>query len=442
MDFSDDFFDVWSAQWLDYVDCPESIDEWIGVSNLSSPELLQQPQLSSPSSSSVSPNSVENYPIDSTFPTSFPKSNGSNEGSSDGIKEFSDAIDAYFSSNYQSHDVNEPVPINNPNSIEYSSTSLTYYNSTTLNSSYISNLFGPLGSIDIGSFYSNYHAGMVPSSHRPLSLAKDCSKVQEPWIPSVAKKLLASYYSPLSMKSELLTNQVMLDAFESVALQEAVQAFKDIAFINPSCDSNLAEAIKQDFYSDPRPIELVYSCEKLRAYRKLNTEDKIHLMARAFFDINLVKAIVTYDETIDGWYSAGRIWPRTSVSWDSPNLAKVINLIETFPDFARNDINVVALLYLIVIFNPDLPKLKFRNGIRQEQYIYIYLLKRYLVSLFGSTCEASDYHYRLMVKIEQAIKIPETVFFEQIEPGSTKVLKNRVVKLVQYKSITMGNIGD
>uniref|UniRef100_T1K7H4 Uncharacterized protein n=1 Tax=Tetranychus urticae TaxID=32264 RepID=T1K7H4_TETUR len=181
MDFSDDFFDVWSAQWLDYVDCPESIDEWIVLK--------------------IIPSIVHFQPVSPSQMVLM-----------------------------KSHDVNEPVPINNPNSIEYSSTSLTYYNSTTLNSSYISNLFGPLGSIDIGSFYSNYHAGMVPSSHRPLSLAKDCSKVQEPWIPSVAKKLLASYYSPLSMKSELLTNQVMLDAFESVALQEAVQAFKDIIF--------------------------------------------------------------------------------------------------------------------------------------------------------------------------------------------------------------------
>uniref|UniRef100_T1K387 ATP-dependent RNA helicase n=1 Tax=Tetranychus urticae TaxID=32264 RepID=T1K387_TETUR len=65
-----------------------------------------------------------------------------------------------------------------------------------------------------------------------LSLNVDNSELKEPWISSVGKKILATYYTPINIKSEFLSNRISLDEFESLALIEAVNAFRFIASRN------------------------------------------------------------------------------------------------------------------------------------------------------------------------------------------------------------------
>ncbi|XP_015787056.1 uncharacterized protein LOC107364239 [Tetranychus urticae] len=261
-----------------------------------------------------------------------------------------------------------------------------------------------------------------------LSLNVDNSKLKEPWIPSVGKKILATYYSPLNIKSEFLSNRIILDEFESLAVKEAVNAFHNIA------SSNVTISLRNQVKPDPRPTEFVGTCEKVRAYRKLHAEDKITLLSNVFFDINAMKGIITYDHRTDSFNCSGARLDRVDVFHSNPEAHDGLkHVIETFPDRWRNDLKAIALIYLIVIFNPDLPNLKYVDVVRLEQYSYIYLLGRYLESVCESPSDASDNLYRLMVKIDEIQKLRNNIvnLFEAFKTGASSLLKNIITKLIQ-----------
>lgn len=243
---------------------------------------------------------------------------------------------------------------------------------------------------------SNNLTPMDPGFKPVLSLCTDPSKVKEPWRPKVAKKILAAYYTPLNLKSEFLATQASLDEFQSLVLKEAVSAFHDVALVN-----TIIYKIGLS-YPDSCPKILVGTCRKLRAYRRLQMDDRVTLLSSVFFDVVAMKSVLTYDHLTDSWNCSGiRVDRRDVFRLDSSLHNGIVHVIETFPDRWRKDLTVAALLYLIIIFNPDLPNLKFKESIRLEQYTYIYLLQRYLESTCEFPYDASDYHYRLMVKIEE-----------------------------------------
>ncbi|XP_015794045.1 uncharacterized protein LOC107370586 [Tetranychus urticae] len=362
------------------------------------------------------------------------------------IKEFSQAIDAYFASTHDT-DVTGPLSIeaspstsqSSPSSFCFNKCFNSYCKSPCINARFhLSPNSSPSSSAQLkhlSNINPDYRHVRIacPKFKSKLTLADDISKVKEPWISHVAKQILSVYYSPLSLKSEFISNQTMLDAFESVAVQEVAQAFKTTAFVNPHNDIGFIES---HFFSDPTPPELVSTCEKIRAFRKLPTDDKVTLLKSAFLDFNALKAIIVYDPEVDGWVYGGKVWSRKYFyEINSAVIRKMDHIIETFPNLLRSDLNAVALLYTIVLFNPDLVKLKFRNTVRRERYTYIYLLKRYLTAYFGSDCEASDNLYHLMVKIDEIVELRRgtVINFDHYQPGCSTIMTNHVAHLVQFK---------
>ncbi|XP_025016811.1 uncharacterized protein LOC107364157 isoform X2 [Tetranychus urticae] len=242
-----------------------------------------------------------------------------------------------------------------------------------------------------------------------LSLCTETSIVKEPWKPKVAKKILAAYYTPINLKSEFLATQISLDEFQSIAMKEAVVAFHALALREPVC-------YKQGGNDDAAcPGMLALACKDVRSYKKLLFEDKITLLSNIFFDIIALESVLTYDYLTDCWTCSSIKISRRDVFRMDPSLHNgIVRIIETFPDRWRRDLTIRSLLYLIVIFNPDLPDLKFKEYIRLEQYTYIYILRRYLEMNCKSPCVASDYHYRLMAKIAdiQNLRLQMRYFFE------------------------------
>uniref|UniRef100_T1JRV4 Uncharacterized protein n=1 Tax=Tetranychus urticae TaxID=32264 RepID=T1JRV4_TETUR len=238
------------------------------------PSLLS-PLMSLQSLPHLDPNYVENYLNDE----------GGKALDVGQIKEFSQAIDAYFASTHNT-DVTGPLSIeaspstsqSSPSSSCFNKCSNSYCKSPCINPRFHLSRNSSRNSSStqfkhLSNFNPDYRHVRItcPKFKSKLTLADDITKVKEPWISHVAKQILSVYYSPLSLKSEFISNQTMLDAFESVAVQEVAQAFKTTAFVNPHNDIGFIES---NFFSDPTPPELVSTCEKIRAYRKLPTDDK------------------------------------------------------------------------------------------------------------------------------------------------------------------------
>ncbi|XP_015786983.1 uncharacterized protein LOC107364175 isoform X2 [Tetranychus urticae] len=229
-----------------------------------------------------------------------------------------------------------------------------------------------------------------------LSLNTDNSEVEEPWNPDVSQKILAVSFSSLSLRSEYLSDDTVLNGFESLLMDEAYAAFKGQRCLHLFTDlsnRSLAKAI---------PDWLISICNEIKSFRKIETNDKITLLSSNYNHLNLMEGIFSYDATIDGWGFSGFKYDRRDTFLFNKFLHdEMVKVIETFPDRFRNDINVIILMYLIIIFNADIIGLKHPEIIRHEQFSYIHLLRRYLRTVCESDCEASDNHYRLMAKIEQ-----------------------------------------
>ncbi|XP_015787057.1 uncharacterized protein LOC107364240 [Tetranychus urticae] len=231
-----------------------------------------------------------------------------------------------------------------------------------------------------------------------LSLNTDNSEVDEPWNPDVSQKILSVYFSSLSLKSEYLSDDTKLNGYETLLINEACAAFKGQKCMNLLANLNDRRRAKAS------PDKLISICNGIKSFRKIETSDKITLLSNIYYHLHAMDGIVNYDPTIDGWDA-----PASDFKFDrrdaflfNPFLHDaIVYVIETFPDQFRNDINVIILMYLIIIFNGDTSGLKHPEIIRHEQFSYIYLLRRYLGTIFESDCEASDNHYRLMAKIEQ-----------------------------------------
>ncbi|XP_015795677.1 uncharacterized protein LOC107372050 [Tetranychus urticae] len=267
-----------------------------------------------------------------------------------------------------------------------------------------------------------------PGFKPALSLCTDTSLVDEPWKPSVAKKILAAYYTPLSLKSELLATKAALNEFQSLAMQEAVMAFHDIAFHN-----NITIKQGRSNFPDVGPKTIVKACRRVKGFRRLLDDDKVTLLSSGLLDVMVLRSVLLYDHLTDSWSCSGSRFARNDVFQDLSLLIGLTRVIETFPDRWRKDLTVACLIYLIIIFNPDLPYLQFSGSIRQEQYTYIYLLQRYLEMACKSPCDASDYHYRLMAKIEdiQNLRRDMQKFCEVLYPNFS-ILKS-IATLVKFK---------
>ncbi|XP_025016733.1 uncharacterized protein LOC107362606 [Tetranychus urticae] len=334
------------------------------------------------------------------------------------IKIFTQAIDSYYNSTSDSV---------SPSLSSTTSPSTGYINSNAVNDIEMS----PTSEYFKSSRITNQVARISENS-----VSADNCQVKKTWNSNVGKKILAVHFSPMNIKSEFLSTQTMLDGFEAFALQEAANAIQGIIIHEHS--EEILKAHQADLCADPRPVDLVRACEKSRAFRKLHLEDKIELLKNAFLDLNVMKNVITFNPKLDGWLFCGNIYTRQRLFLKNPDLRKkAFNIMDTFPVRFKTDINVCALLFLIIIFNADLPDLMYRNTIKSEQYVYIYLLRRYLVSCIEPTCEALDYFYQLMDMIEeiQELKVATETDFDSARANGSYLLQNRVVRYIELGSV-------
>ncbi|XP_015789016.1 uncharacterized protein LOC107365951 isoform X1 [Tetranychus urticae] len=260
-----------------------------------------------------------------------------------------------------------------------------------------------------------------------VTLNTDNDKVKELWNPKVGQKILSAFYSPLGLKGNYLSTQVSLDQFESFILTQSINAFEDRT-IEPSNFTMKAVLA-------PSPAQFVSTCKRIKSFKKLSNIDKIVLLSNTMFEFISWKAVFYYNRSIDGWmiHETGSIYERRDCFiWSRAFHDATIQAIEKLPDKWRENINIDVLISLIIIFNPDQPGLKYKEVVRQEQYLYIYLLQRYLESVCESPCDVSENLYRLMVAAERCKGLGRILskVIEQFEIGSTRLLHNWIVSRI------------
>ncbi|XP_015795799.1 uncharacterized protein LOC107372148 isoform X2 [Tetranychus urticae] len=257
-----------------------------------------------------------------------------------------------------------------------------------------------------------------------ITLNTDNNK-PETWNPKVAKKILSVDYSPLSLVKDCYPAQAPLDRLETFLLAEVVNAFQDDEPIK-------LPDISLKVHTSPSPQKFVTICRRLKSFRKLCIKDKIILLIGSFFEVTSMHFVYNYIQSTDEWICpeyGTRFGRRDLFIWNRLLHDMTVPVIESFPDRWRKDAIVEALISLIIIFNPDQVGLNFPDSVRQEQYVYIYLLKRYLESVCESPCDASDNLYRLMVGVETFRELGEITFknMNAFLPGYYRSLRNLII---------------
>ncbi|XP_015795798.1 uncharacterized protein LOC107372147 isoform X2 [Tetranychus urticae] len=257
----------------------------------------------------------------------------------------------------------------------------------------------------------------------PLTLNIDNDK-PETWNPNVAQTILSVDYSPLRVLRDYFAAQAHLEQIESFLL-ELVNAFQhDEPIKMPDF------AIR--FKSNPSPAKFVSICKKLRSLKKLCNNDKMVLMSSSFYGVASMNIVLKYNHSTDEWIIPeyrSRFGRRDFFLWDRPLHDAFLLAIEALPDRWRMDEVVESLTSLIIIFDPDAVGLDFPDSVRHEQYVYIYLLKRYLESVCETPCDASDNLYRLMVGVEKFRELGEILcqHMNEVVPGYHRSLRNLIV---------------
>uniref|UniRef100_T1KHQ7 Uncharacterized protein n=1 Tax=Tetranychus urticae TaxID=32264 RepID=T1KHQ7_TETUR len=197
------------------------------------------------------------------------------------IKLLTQAIDSYYNSTL------DPPPCN---SSSMSISTDTHSHSNRLNDNVATTST---------SQYLNLLENQVTGIRNKDSAKNETKDWRNIWNSDAGKKILAVEFSPMNIKSEFLSKQTMLDGFESFAIQEAVYSVQRIVVLKGTSEDILNQH-RADFCADPRPVDLVLSSEKSRAFRKLHLNDKIILLKNAFFDLNSLKEVTTYNTSING----------------------------------------------------------------------------------------------------------------------------------------------
>ncbi|XP_025015965.1 uncharacterized protein LOC107372147 isoform X1 [Tetranychus urticae] len=247
----------------------------------------------------------------------------------------------------------------------------------------------------------------------------------EPWNPKVAKKILSVDYSQLSLVKDCYHAQAPLDRLETFLLADVVNAFQDDEPIN-------LPDISRKVHTNPSPAKFVSICMRLKSLRKLCNNDKIVLISGSFYEIVSLNVVFKYNQSNDEWIIPeyrSRFGRRDFFLWDRPLHDAFLLAIEALPDRWRMDEVVESLTSLIIIFDPDAVGLDFPDSVRHEQYVYIYLLKRYLESVCETPCDASDNLYRLMVGVEKFRELGEILcqHMNEVVPGYHRSLRNLIV---------------
>ncbi|XP_025018283.1 uncharacterized protein LOC107370425 isoform X8 [Tetranychus urticae] len=170
-----------------------------------------------------------------------------------------------------------------------------------------------------------------------LSLNTDNSEVDEPWNPDVSQKILSVYFSSLSLKSEYLSNDVKLDGFQSLLMEEAYVAFKGQKHLNLFSNLNDRRRAKAS------PDKLISICNGIKGFRKIETSDKAVLLSNIYNHLHLMEGIFNYDPTIDGWDAPAYDFKsdrRDTFLFNQFLHDEMVYVIETFPDRFRSDTNI------------------------------------------------------------------------------------------------------
>ncbi|EEC11854.1 nuclear hormone receptor 48, putative [Ixodes scapularis] len=148
---------------------------------------------------------------------------------------------------------------------------------------------------------------------------------------------------------------------------------------------------------------LIKMSKRITAFKSLCQEDQVALLKGGSTELMLLRSVMSYDAERDCWKGPD---PRLmSIKLDILKEARG-NVYEEHKRFInafrpewRIDENIMLLLSAITLFTPERPNLVHRDVVTFEQDTYLYLLRRYLDTIYTG-CESRSVFLQLIRNLE------------------------------------------
>ncbi|XP_064465583.1 nuclear hormone receptor HR96-like [Ornithodoros turicata] len=192
-----------------------------------------------------------------------------------------------------------------------------------------------------------------------------------------------------------------LTELELTRIQELATA-NEVLKLPLACDPDpsLVDVINMTDHAIRRLIKM---SKRIAAFKTLCQEDQVALLKGGSTELMLLRSVMSYDAERDCWKGPD---PRLmSIKLDILKEARG-NVYEEHKRFInafrpewRVDENIMLLLSAITLFTPERPNLVHRDVVMFEQDTYLYLLRRYLDTIYTG-CESRSVFLHLMRNLE------------------------------------------
>ncbi|RWS30466.1 nuclear hormone receptor 48-like protein [Leptotrombidium deliense] len=243
------------------------------------------------------------------------------------------------------------------------------------------------------------------------------------------------------------TSSAQLNAIEKEKLEELIEANEILKLplstsLTPdSSNGSFMDVIRM---TDQAIRRIIQMAKKISGFRNLCQEDQVALLKGGCTELMILRSVMSYNIEKDCWQVCDANKCKILLKLDVLKQANV-NLYEAHKKFInsfdiswRNDENIMLLLSAITLFTPQRPNIIHAELIkytptnyyhkllmiafvhRFEQYMYTFLLKRYLQSIHGSEGEIALLSYiRLMSRVDElhALNEDHVRIFLEINPN-------------------------
>ncbi|XP_054164095.1 nuclear hormone receptor HR96-like [Oppia nitens] len=148
--------------------------------------------------------------------------------------------------------------------------------------------------------------------------------------------------------------------------------------------------------------KMIKMSKVLESFQKMCENDQIALMKYGCIEIFCMRLTMNYNFEREQWTYVTDDSSSTIMKLDLLRSAKyeLYRAYKRFLDKIRpeweSDTIILDLLTAIILFNPDRPNLMYREMVKLQQHIYMYLLQRYLYMRYPTKFESKTKFLKLM----------------------------------------------
>lgn len=200
---------------------------------------------------------------------------------------------------------------------------------------------------------------------------------------------------------------------ENHAIQELVQVY-DLSFtvdLEPlihikQLDPSLNQLVNQ---SSITVLRLIKFAKRLNDFVRLPQECQIGILKGTWIHMLLLRSVALYDTERDVWVTPRGDIP-TEILKNATGFVQLhddhVCYCKNIKQIVRDDLTIVVVLLIIVLFSPEGPHVITREVVSNLQDKYLLLLKHYLESKYTYT-RAADMFPQLMSKMKELKELAE-----------------------------------